>query len=368
MPPKKAMSRAARAPWRRTTNFWWCDPPVRTRMSSRHRPPASLISSPSRRFSAAENARQSQWERQTSPRTSTPRRAAAANTFPTPVSGEPVRRSSGSPRQSTNISRSPSRICDTRRCSSAKYVAPWMRGRTMLPSVQAAPPRWRASSRDEGFPRSVEVRTHRVRSPRVVGTFDPYPAPAGCRGSASGFHLSKASLAFSPACLRLLLVWSVLPSRSIFLSPVALPACSLAAPLVSSLLFFSLSSQPISGPPSLSVVVLRYLDSTARSCLYCEILPWAAGRSHDGVAGDVRVTDIGLRTDPEAPASRAAPSDPPSKTRADSCSSHYWRSRCGNLNTTDLNTTDLNTTDLGQGHDVPLIGSESVVRRIHLRR
>ena len=67
------------------------------------------------------------------------------------------------------------------------------------------------------------------------------------------------------------------------------------------------------------------------------------------------MSDIGLRTDPEAPASRAAPSDPPSKTRGDSCSSHYWRSRCGNLNTT-----DLNTTDLGQGHDVPLIGSESV--------
>src|ERR1035437_10366883 len=260
MPPKKAMSRAARAPWRRTTNFWWCDPPVRTRMSSRHRPPASLISSPSRRFSAAENARQSQWERQTSTRTSTPRRAASANTFPTSVSGEPVRRSSGSPRQSTNISRSPSRICDTRRCSSAKYVAPWMRGRTMLPSVQAAPPRWRASSRLEGVPRSVEVRNHRVRSCCVLGTFDPYPAPAGCRGSASGFHLSKASLAFSLACLRLLLVWSVLPGPSIFLSPVALPACSLAAPLVSSLLFFSVSSQPISGPPSLSAVVLTSAD------------------------------------------------------------------------------------------------------------
>src|SRR5664280_3584715 len=93
---------------------------------------------------------------------------------------------------------------------------------------------------------------------------DPYPAPAGCRGSASGFHLSKASLAFSPACLRLLLVWSVLPSRFIFLSPVALPTCSLAAPLVSSLLFFSLSSQPISGPPSLSVVLLASADGASR--------------------------------------------------------------------------------------------------------
>src|SRR5664280_1381844 len=92
---------------------------------------------------------------------------------------------------------------------------------------------------------------------------DPYLALAGCRGSASGHHLSKASLAFSPACLRLLLVWSVLPLRSIFLSPVALPACSLAAPWVSSLLFLSLSSQPISGPPSLSVVVLASADGAS---------------------------------------------------------------------------------------------------------
>jgi hypothetical protein len=76
----------------------------------------------------------------------------------------------------------------------------------MLPSVQAAPPGWRASSRVEWFPRSVEVRNHRVRSRCVLGTFDRYLAPVSCRGSASGFHLSKASLVFSPACLRLLLV------------------------------------------------------------------------------------------------------------------------------------------------------------------
>ena len=78
-------------------------------------------------------------------------------------------------------------------------------GPTKLPSVHGAPPRWRASSRLEGFPRSFEVRNHRVRSRCVMGTFDPYPSPVSCRGSASGFHLSKASLAFSPACLRLLL-------------------------------------------------------------------------------------------------------------------------------------------------------------------
>src|ERR1035437_9354561 len=26
MPPRKAMSSSGRDPWRRTTNFWWCDP------------------------------------------------------------------------------------------------------------------------------------------------------------------------------------------------------------------------------------------------------------------------------------------------------------------------------------------------------
>jgi hypothetical protein len=103
----------------------------------------------------------------------------------------------GSPRQSTNI---------PRRRSSAKYVAPWMRGSTMLPSVHGAPPGWRTSSRVEGFPRSFELRNHRVRSRCVMGTFDPHPATVSCRGSASSLHLSKASLAFSPACLRLLLV------------------------------------------------------------------------------------------------------------------------------------------------------------------
>lgn len=45
----------------------------------------------------------------------------------------------GGESQSANISRSPLRICDTRRCNSAKYVAPWMSGRTRLPSVHATP-------------------------------------------------------------------------------------------------------------------------------------------------------------------------------------------------------------------------------------
>src|SRR5674476_518304 len=64
----------------------------------------------------------------------------------------------------------------------------------------------------------------------------------------------KASLTFSPACLRLLLVWSIWPSRSICSLSVALPSFSLAAPFVSSFLFFSLSVQPITGLPSGLVV------------------------------------------------------------------------------------------------------------------
>src|SRR5674476_508234 len=156
---------------------------MRTRMSRRHSPPASLISSPRCRFSAAEKAMPSQWERHTRPRTSTPRRAASANTFPISVSEVPARRSSGSPRQSANISRSPSRICATRWFRSAKYVAPWTSGSTRLPSVQAMSPRWRVSSRVEGFPRSREVRNH-----WVVGILDPFPLfrlcnPCGLRRS-----------------------------------------------------------------------------------------------------------------------------------------------------------------------------------------
>ena len=34
MPPTKAMSRVGSSRCRITTNFWWCEPPLRTRMSS----------------------------------------------------------------------------------------------------------------------------------------------------------------------------------------------------------------------------------------------------------------------------------------------------------------------------------------------
>src|SRR5665647_3830580 len=46
-----------------------------------------------------------------------------------------------------------------------------------------------------------------------------------------GQSFLKASFTFSPACLRLLTPCSVLPSRSICSSPLALPTCSLAAPV-----------------------------------------------------------------------------------------------------------------------------------------
>src|SRR5450759_4537437 len=68
-----------------------------------------------------------------------------------------------------------------------------------------------------------------------------------------GQSFLKASFTFSPACLRLLTPCSVLPSRSICSSPLALPTCSLAAPLASSFLLFSFSSQPITGLLSFSV-------------------------------------------------------------------------------------------------------------------
>src|SRR5450631_2839379 len=90
-----------------------------------------------------------------------------------------------------------------------------------------------------------------------VLTVDPFRMPAPQESVRLLYHdilrwmgpqsFLKASLTFSPACLRLLTLWSLLPSRSICSTAVALPRFSLAAPLASSFLFFSLSSQPIVG-------------------------------------------------------------------------------------------------------------------------
>ena len=48
-----------------TANFWWCEPPGRTRMSSRHFPPAASMSSPRCRFSRSLNWNWSRCDRHT---------------------------------------------------------------------------------------------------------------------------------------------------------------------------------------------------------------------------------------------------------------------------------------------------------------
>src|SRR5271166_5703005 len=66
--------------------------------------------------------------------------------------------------------------------------------------------------------------------------------------SAAGHHKSgylNASLTFSPAFFTLDLVWSFLPSPSVSLSPVTLPACSLALPATSCAAFLTLSVIPM---------------------------------------------------------------------------------------------------------------------------
>ena len=190
MPPMYATSSCGRSRWRSTTSFWWCEPSGRTRMSSRHWPPAASISSPRCRFSAALNRNRSQCERQTSPRTSTPRPAAAANTWPTSVPG-PSRRSSGSPRQSVNSSRSPGPIALTAASRAVKYVAPCTSGVTWFPSVHQEPSGCRESSVVSGLPRSPGARNQWAGSAgRAVTTRGP--ARRRPAGSSRPSHTSAA--------------------------------------------------------------------------------------------------------------------------------------------------------------------------------
>src|SRR5690606_13662706 len=67
----------------------------------------------------------------------------------------------------------------------------------------------------------------------------------------------KASLTFSPACLRFALAWSALPSASSFSSSVAWPAFSLILPCASSATLRILSSVPMSVPPSTGRILAR---------------------------------------------------------------------------------------------------------------
>ena len=139
----------------------------------RRQPPRSPP--PRSRCSCRLNRNRSRCERHSRPRTITPRLAASASTRDTSVPG-PSSRSSGSPRQSVNSSRSPASIARTAASSSAKYAAPCSNGRTWFPVVHAAPSGCRESSLVAELPRSA-------------GGEEPLSTPASLarmRGRASG--------------------------------------------------------------------------------------------------------------------------------------------------------------------------------------
>src|SRR3954471_5132490 len=74
------------------------------------------------------------------------------------------------------------------------------------------------------------------------------PPPLGDREAGAGYagrDYLKASLTFSPACLRSAPAWSALPSASSRSSSVALPVVSLTLPLASCAAFEILSSSPM---------------------------------------------------------------------------------------------------------------------------
>ena len=119
IPPTYAMSRVGSSRWRMTSIFWWCEPPNRTRMSSRASAPRRWSRLPRRRFSSEVKPRASRCERQTRPRTSTPRSSARPSTAETSLPGSPISRSSASPCQSVKSTRSPSRVASSRSYSSA---------------------------------------------------------------------------------------------------------------------------------------------------------------------------------------------------------------------------------------------------------
>jgi len=66
--------------------------------------------------------------------------------------------------------------------------------------------------------------------------------------SQGAHHLLKASFTFSPACFRLPLVWSALPSARSLSLPLSFPAASFIFPLPCWALFFALSVVVMSGP------------------------------------------------------------------------------------------------------------------------
>ena len=156
-----------RSGWRMTTNFWWWLPTARTRWSSSTSPPTSLTRSARLRFSSFENRNRSRCDRHISPLTSAPRSTAAESASVT-VAPPSVSRSSGSPRQSLNSTRSPRPTCASASARTAKYVEPCTSGRTALPSVQGR-------SRVASLPRCSAVRNQpsSVRPPAIAGRRTP---------------------------------------------------------------------------------------------------------------------------------------------------------------------------------------------------
>ncbi len=150
-----------------TTSFWWCDPPRRTRSSSRASPPASVTSTARCRFSFALNASRSLCERQSSPRTSAPRRHRSAMSVA--IAGPPsARYSSPSPLQSVKRTASPGPRLERTSDRRAKYVAPSTRNSTWLPSVHATPPGRPESILVIGLPRSSGSRNQSWRRTTVT--------------------------------------------------------------------------------------------------------------------------------------------------------------------------------------------------------
>jgi len=137
----------------------------------------------------------SPWALQMRPRTSTPARARPASSSPIDGPSGSIR-SSASPRQSVNHTRSPARRAISSSCSREKYVAPWISGRTRFPSDQDADPAGPACTSVAGFPRSARLRNHAAGSVSTRRTYceGTIAAAAVMTPTDNGVQLNVSSL------------------------------------------------------------------------------------------------------------------------------------------------------------------------------